>query len=33
VDESKAKTVEVIVEHYSTVALTDSTGVRQLTIS
>jgi hypothetical protein len=33
VDESAAKTVEVIVEHYSTVALTDSTGVFQLTIS
>jgi len=31
VDESKAKTVEVIVEQYSTIAATDSVGVRQLT--
>jgi len=31
VDESKAKTVEVIVEQYSTIAATDSTGIRQLT--
>jgi len=33
VDESQAKTVEVIVEMYSTVAVTDSTGIRKLTVS
>ena len=33
VDETQAKTVEVIVEMYSTVAVTDSTGIRKLTVS
>jgi len=33
VDDSQAKTVEVIVEMYSTVAVTDSTGIRKLTVS
>lgn len=31
VDESQAKTVEVIVEHYATEAVTDSTGIRKFT--
>lgn len=33
VDDTKAKTVEVIVEQYSTIAATDSTGVRKFTVS
>jgi len=33
VDDSQAKTVEVIVEQYSTVAVTDSTGIRKLTVT
>lgn len=33
VDDSKAKTVEVIVEQYSTIAATDSTGIRKFTVS
>lgn len=31
VDDSKAKTVEVIVEQYSTIAATDTTGIRKFT--
>ncbi len=33
VDESKPKFIEVVVEHYSTIACTDTTGIRKLTIS
>jgi len=33
VDDTKAKTVEVIVEQYSTIAATDSTGIRKFTVS
>ncbi|QBG47828.1 hypothetical protein EGM51_10650 [Verrucomicrobia bacterium S94] len=33
VDDSKAKTVEVVVEQYSTIAATDTTGIRKFTVS
>jgi hypothetical protein len=33
VDDSKAKTVEVIVEQYSTIAATDTTGIRKFTVT